>query len=151
MAEFSAKAARRKGKHHQGADELFLSGEWKLADFTAGQLQRVTQSLAVLSGGKELQQYARSLQPENQRRWNQKYRRKMREQTARRAHNPKLPGTCRPRLPESLRALYGASEAAEQSREGVAQRSLEMDAFLQSHHFVACDYCKRGWLSPEHP
>ena len=155
MAEFSAKAARRKGKHHQGADELFLSGEWKLADFTGDQLQRVTQSLAVLAGGKELQQYARLLAqhqvPENKRHWDQKHRRKQREQTARRAHNPKLPGTCRPRLPESLRALYGASAAAEQSREGVAQRSLEMDAFLQSHHFVACDYCKRGWLSPEHP
>ena len=56
---------------------------------------------------------ARRRQPEDSRRRSRRFRASKRERQARRALNPKLPGTCRPCLPESLRALYGASEAAQ--------------------------------------
>ena len=87
-------------------------------------------------------------QPENIKRRSNKYRRRKKEQEARQALNPKLPGTCRRRLPESLRVLYGASEQAERRLFDIFDRAREVDEYLQSHTFEACDYCKVGWLSP---
>ena len=53
----------------------------------------------------------------------------------------------RPRLPKSLRQLYGNSEASEQRVMTYLHRVNQVDEFLLRHHtFMACDYCKAGWF-----
>eukprot|EP00974_Lingulodinium_polyedra_P128479 11206249-Lingulodinium_polyedra.AAC.1 len=107
MPPYIAKTAKRKGQKWQGADERFLNGEWDLTACTGDELNSINHSSPVLSGGKALQRHAQTLakrrKPEDNQRWQDARRRKRRERQARRTLNPKLPGTARPRLPESLR------------------------------------------------
>ena len=46
----------------------------------------------------------------------------------------------------SQRMLFGTSREAEERRGAVFRRAAEVDAFLQSYRFAACDYCERGWF-----
>ena len=58
----------------------------------------------------------------------------------------------RPRLPKSLRQLYGNSSAAEQRIMTYYHRVSQMDEFLlDKHRFQACDYCKNGWFGTNLP
>ncbi|CAK0870327.1 unnamed protein product, partial [Prorocentrum cordatum] len=63
----------------------------------------------------------------------------------RRALLSAIPGRNQRRLPESERMLHGASSTAAARRDAVFQRAAEVDDYLQSLRFSACDYCERGW------
>ena len=63
-----------------------------------------------------------------------------------RARRPKLRGSHRLRLPESLRVLYGAGEDAERRLFQFMERGQAADEYLQSFEFADCDYCKVGWF-----
>ena len=52
----------------------------------------------------------------------------------------------RPRLPKSLRQLYGNSMDAESRRMPFFHRVHEVDSFLTSLQFQECDYCHEGWF-----
>ena len=62
-----------------------------------------------------------------------------------RARRPKLRGSHRLRLPESLRVLYGAGEDAERCLFQFMERAQASDEYLQSFEFADCDYCKVRW------
>ena len=55
----------------------------------------------------------------------------------------------RPRLPKSLRQLYGGSVGAESRIMPFFHRVHEVDSFLLGHDFQACDYCKEGWFGTQ--
>ena len=55
----------------------------------------------------------------------------------------------RPRLPKSLRQLYGGSVVAEGRIMPFFHRVHEVDSFLLGHDFQACDYCKEGWFGTQ--
>ena len=111
-------------------------------------------SKPLLSGGRELLRaalayHAREHRPQhNSRTKHNKDVATLRaeQRRARRALHPRLPGTHRRRLPDSLRVLYGASEEAEQRLFSFMERAQAADAYLQSFHFASCDYCKVGWF-----
>ena len=152
MVAYNEKRSRLKGNMRRGADEYFLEGNWDVAGFISEDFQRIGRSKAVLSGGQALQQHveahAQRKHLERDRQWQAEARAKEKEQRQNRAAlNPKVPGTDRLRQPEALRALYGASKEAERRQQSVFDRGLEVDQALE-HDFVACDYCKEGWLSP---
>ena len=58
----------------------------------------------------------------------------------------------RPRLPKSLRQLYGNSLEAEHRIMPFFHRVNEIDSFLLEHHsFSVCDYCQEGWFGTSLP
>ena len=117
---YAAKMARRREKERHGADELFLDGEWNVADLTSDVVKSLKKSEPVLSGGVELQRLAaasyRATQQQprkNEFKKTQRDRVRAERRTCRALAPPKLRGKHRPRLPESLRLLYGAGEDTE--------------------------------------
>ena len=52
----------------------------------------------------------------------------------------------RPRLPKSLRQLYGNSMDAEARVMTFFHRVHEVDAYMMSLEFQDCDYCHEGWF-----
>ena len=153
MEAYNEKRSRLKGSKRRGADEYFLEGTWDVAGFTSEDFQRIGNSKAVLSGGQALQQqvaaHAQRKHLERDRQWQaEAWARDKQRRQNREALNPKVPGKDRRRQPEALRALYGASEEAERRQRDLFDRGAEMNEAIESHEFVACDYCKEGWLSP---
>ena len=57
----------------------------------------------------------------------------------------------RPRLPKSLRQLYGNSMEAEMRTMTFFRRVHEVDDFMNSLEFEACDYCHEGWFGSRRP
>ena len=67
----------------------------------------------------------------------------------RNACHAKLPGRNQKHLPESMRMLYGGSQEAEERRDRVFRRAVEVDDYLQSYRFRHCDFCERGWFGTD--
>ena len=78
-------------------------------------------------------------------------RRKSQERRQRRVEHPRLRGSHRRRLPDSLRVLYGAAEDAEQRLFDFMDRAQAADEYMQSFRFADCDYCKVGWFGSALP
>ena len=70
---------------------------------------------------------------------------------SRQAHISRIHGKNQAGLPESARLLYGNSRVATERRDRTFLRAAEVDAYLQSYHFVHCDYCERGWFGTNRP
>ena len=52
----------------------------------------------------------------------------------------------RPRLPKSLRQLYGNSADAESRTMAFFSRVNEVDTYLNELEFQDCSYCREGWF-----
>ena len=52
----------------------------------------------------------------------------------------------RPRLPKSLRQLYGNSMDAEARIMPFFHRVHEVDSYMLNMEFQDCHYCKEGWF-----
>ena len=82
----------------------------------------------------------------NYRRSNAKRREKARQaqeaEEQRKACHAKIPGRNQKHLPESMRMLFGASREAEERRDRVFRRAVEVDDYLQSYRFRHCDFCE---------
>ena len=148
------KVSKWKGSTRDGADEYFLRGLWDITTLDAAALKMLHNSKPLLSGGRELLRAALAYHAQEQRpEYVSRKRRnkavaiqRAEQRRARRALHPRLPGTHRRRLPDSLRVLYGASEEAEQRLFSFMDRAQEADKYLQSFRFASCDYCKVGWF-----
>ncbi|MFP6884452.1 MAG: hypothetical protein VCA40_08455, partial [Roseibacillus sp.] len=51
MAAYQEKVAKLKGSARDGADQRFLDGRWDFSAFSASEMQAISQSAAILSGG----------------------------------------------------------------------------------------------------
>ena len=139
------------------ADGRFFWGEWKIVDLVQD-AQSILQSRPILSGGKllktGLQELIRHKEKEKERRSRSKRekerkslrRSEIKERSARHLQQPRLRGAHRPRLPDSLRVLYGAGEDTERRLFQFMERAQVADEYLQSFRFASCDYCKIGWF-----
>ena len=135
------------------ADDRFLWGEWNIVDLVPD-AQSILQSHPVLSGGEllktGLQELIRHKEKEKERRSRSRSkslrRSEIKERSARHLQQPRLRGAHRPRLPDSLRVLYGAGEDTERRLFQFMERAQVADEYLQSFRFASCDYCKIGWF-----
>ena len=114
---YAEKRLKRKGKVHDGWDERFLDGEWDVTALTSEKMHDLNSSSPCLSGGRALASLAAVQFRAAQQLPQEKNRSQLRREGRRRAQRehrvlgrPKLSGKHRPRLPDSLRKLYGAGE-----------------------------------------
>ena len=114
---YAAKKKKLKGRQCDGWDERFLDGEWDVTALTSEQMRELNHSLPCLSGGRALASLAAVQFRAAQQLPQEKNRSQLRREGRRRAQReyrvlgrPKLSGKHRPRLPDSLRKLYGAGE-----------------------------------------
>ena len=156
LPRFGEKVGKKGGK--DSADDRFLWGEWNIVDLVPN-AQSILQSQPVLSGGKllktGLQELIRHKEKEKERRSRSRSkslrRSEIKERSARHLQQPRLRGAHRPRLPDSLRVLYGAGEDTERRLFQFMERAQVADEYLQSFRFASCDYCKIGWFGSPLP
>ena len=131
------------------ADARFLQGDWEVKEL-APHAAAILQSTCVLSGGQALQaglqQFLRDKRRRSKSRSKEVHRQRDAEQRQRLAIDPRLPGTTRARLPDSLRVLYGDAEKTEGRLFDFLDRAAIADRYLQSFRFQHCEYCKVGWF-----
>ena len=137
------------GSDRIGADKLFIEGRWCIEQFTTDERKAISRSTAVLSGGIAIQEAVHKICLRNHQSAKDCYKESSAEQAADfnvRSSYSKVSSSVRPRLPPSLRCLYGDSEEHAQILEDQLDRGLAVDAFLASHKFSSCDFCKVGWF-----
>ena len=152
------KQKKRKGKARVGWDERFLAGEWDVTALTSEQMRELNHSLPCLSGGRALASLAAVQFRAAQQLPQEKNRSQLRREGRRRAQRehrvlgrPKLSGKHRPRLPDSLRKLYGAGEETQKrlfgfmdcggKRDMTQFKNVCLLRFLSLQMFV-CVICK---------
>ncbi len=158
-ASFSEKLRKRNLRSYAGADDYYIRGV-SAVDLSSESLQAVSHSDPVLPGGLTVRRAAVELSRTKLGKRSAGATERMRESRAKareeralelRALAGELPGDSRAELPESLRVLYGNCPETTGRLDAFFSRVEEVDAYLQSFKFGACDFCEEGWFGTDRP